>query len=76
MHTEATTYSGYIKGPEIAHKALKRSGYLMKFRIYIEHSDWEERIHAQEEWLNKGCIGVIIVAALYFLPAMIKIFLK
>jgi hypothetical protein len=76
MNTEATTYSGYIKGLDEEHHAFTRPGYLTKFRNFIEHSDWEKVILAQEAWLNKGCIGVIIVAAIYYLPLLIKVFLK
>jgi len=76
MTTEATTFSERIRSEKAAHNTFTRPGFLRRFRHIIEHSDWDERILAYEKWLNRGCIGVIIVAALYFSPVVIKVLLK
>jgi hypothetical protein len=45
-----------------------------RFRHFIEHSDWAEKILAHEERVNKICVGVIVASVLYFVPILIKVF--
>jgi hypothetical protein len=71
MTTEATTFSGEIQGREAGYKTFTRSSSLRRFRHFIEHSDWDEVMVAQDEWIDKLCIGVIIVASLYFIPPVL-----
>ncbi len=73
MTTEAATYQRRLRRQGAWHKAFTRPNYLRRFRYFIEKSDWDEVIHAQEEWINRMCIGVIIVAALYFVPPVLTI---
>jgi hypothetical protein len=43
---------------------------------FIKHSDWDDEILAQEEWLDKMCISVIMIASLYLIPsALVMLFL-
>jgi hypothetical protein len=71
MTTQATTFSGHIKGQEAAYKTFAKPNYQQRFRYFIEHSDWEEEFLAQEEWINKLCFAVIIVASLCFIPHIV-----
>ena len=74
MTTEAATFQRRIRRQQGAwHKTFTRPNYLRQFRYFIEKSDWDEVILAQEEWINRMCIGVIIVAALYFIPPVFTI---
>ncbi len=73
MTTEAATFQRRIRRQAAWHKAFTRPNYLRRFRYFVEKSDWDEVILAQEEWINRMCIGVIIVAALYFVPPVLTI---
>lgn len=42
----------------------------------IEHSDWDEEILAQDEWLEKMCLGVITAASLFISTVLIMLFLR
>jgi hypothetical protein len=76
MITETTTFSECTRSAEAARNTFKRPGFLKRSRHFIEFSDWDEMIRAFDEWLKRGCIGVIIVSALYFFPVVIKALLK
>jgi hypothetical protein len=71
MTTEATTFSGEMPGREAGHKTFTKPNSLRRFRHFIEYSDWDEVMLAQDEWIDKLCIGVIIVASLYFIPPVL-----
>jgi hypothetical protein len=71
MTTEATTFSKHIQGQDAGCKTFTKPNSLRRFRYFIEHSDWSEVILAQEEWIDKLCIGAIIVASLYFIPPVL-----
>lgn len=71
MTTEATTFSGALQGREAGCKTFAKPDPLRRFRHFIEHSDWDEVMLAQDEWIDKLCIGVLIVASLYFIPPVL-----
>ena len=71
MTTEATTFSRHIRGEDAGYKIFTKPDFLRRFRYFVEHSDWEEVMLAQEEWIDNLCIGVIIVASLYFIPPVL-----
>jgi hypothetical protein len=77
MTTEATTFSTHISGQDAGYKTFTKLNPLRRLRYFIEHSDWDEVMLAQEEWIDKMCIGVIIVASLYFIPPVfVMLFLR
>jgi len=71
MTTEATTFSRHMRGEDAGYKTFTKLNYLRRFRHFIEHSDWDEVILSQEEWIDNLCIGVIIVASVYFIPPVL-----
>ena len=71
MTTEATTFSTHIRGQDAVHKPFAKPTSLSRFRYFIEHSDWDEVILSQEEWIDNLCIGIIIVASVYFIPPLL-----
>jgi len=73
MATEATTFSGNIRGQDAAYKTFTKRNSLHRFRHLIEHSDWDEAMFAWEKWVDRLCIGIIIVASLYFIPSVLGI---
>ena len=77
MTTEATTFSRHIREQDAGYKTFTKPDFLRRFRYFVEQSDWEEVILAQEEWIDNLCIGVIIVASLYFIPpVLVMLFLR
>ena len=77
MTTEATTFSRHMRGEDAGYKTFTKPNTLQRFRHFIEYSGWDEVIFAQEGWIDKLCIGVIIVASLYFIPpVLVMLFLR
>jgi hypothetical protein len=76
MTTMTTTFSRHIRRPRAAYRTYSRLSYMKRFRNFIEHSDWDDKILAHETWVNKICVGVIIASVLYFVPTLIRIFLR
>lgn len=74
MTTNATAFSSNFKGQCGEQKTFTKSHYQQRFIYFIEHSDWDEAILAQEDWIDKMCIGVIIIASLYFTPSVFLMF--
>ncbi len=71
MTTEAGTFQGHVQKQEPWRKTFTRSNELQqRFRYFIEESDWDE-ILAREEWINRMCIGIMIIAILYFTPPVL-----
>jgi hypothetical protein len=68
MTTEATTFSRHIGRQNARYKTFAKPNYQRRFRYFIEHSDWDEEFLAQEEWINKLCFAVMIIASLCFIP--------
>jgi hypothetical protein len=46
-----------------------------RFQHFIESTDWDER-YLCHPWIDKVCLGVIVMAMLYFVPALMPVFLK
>jgi hypothetical protein len=76
MTTLTTTFSRPMRRPGAAYWTYSRPSSLKRFRYFIEHSDWNEKILTHEERANRLCVGVIIAAVLYFLPSFIRVFLR
>jgi hypothetical protein len=76
MNIEAITFSRRITGQGAGQQAFAKSNYQNRLHGFIEHTDWDEVMIAQDGWIDKLCIGVIIVASLYFIPpALVVIFM-
>jgi len=73
MATDAVTYERRLRKQGAWHKTFTRPSTARRLRHFVEKSDWDEMILAQEEWIDRMCIGVIIVAALYFVPPVLAI---
>jgi hypothetical protein len=76
MTTEAITFSRHIREQDSRYKTFTKPNSLRRFRYAIEHSDWDDEIIAQDEWIEKICIGVMIVASLFIAPVLIMMFLR
>ncbi len=73
MTTEAATFQRRIRGQDACHKAFPQPNCLRRFHYFVGKSDWDKVILAQGEWINWMCIGVTIIAALYFIPPVLTI---
>ena len=77
MNTETMTFSRHIREQDVRCKTFTKPNFLQRFRHFIEHSDWDDVILAHEEWIDKICVSVIIVASLYFVPPiLVTLFLR
>jgi hypothetical protein len=71
MTTEELTFSSHIRKRDAGYKTFARPYSLRRFRHFIKHTEWDEVIHTQEEWIENMFIGVIIVASIYFIPPVL-----
>ena len=76
MTTEAVTFSRHIRKLDAGYKTFAKPNYLRRVRYAIEHSDWDEEILYQEEWIEKMCMGVIVIASLFISSVLIMLFLR
>jgi hypothetical protein len=47
---------------------------LKKFRYFIEHSNWDEDLLKYEKWIDAGCMAVIAMSFVFFLPVALSVF--
>lgn len=77
MTTKAVASSKHAREQDASNKTFTQSNSLWRLLYFIKHSDWDDEILAQEEWLDKVCIGVIGVAALSLIPpALVLLFMR
>ena len=77
MRTATTTFPSYIKQSNTtAYMAFPRQHLRNRFRYLVEVTDWDEELIAQEKWINKICLVIVILSALYFVPVIVSAFLK
>ena len=74
MQTVATVSSRVIRQPRVTtYRAV--SGPLAHFRHFIETTDWDER-YLRHRQIDQVCRGILIAAALYFIPVLAPVFLR
>jgi len=77
MQSIATTFSRWIRWPEIAvSSGFSARRLLRRHRYFIESTDWDEKILHQKKWVDGLCLGLIILSLLYFTPVLIFTLLK
>ncbi len=76
MTTEATSLLGHRGRTGPANHALAGPNLLQRFRRFIESSDWDVITPARQRRLDRGCVAVLTVVALYFLPILAQICLR
>jgi hypothetical protein len=47
---------------------------LKKFRRFIEGSNWDEDLLKYEKWIDAGCVTVIAISVVFFLPVALSVF--
>jgi hypothetical protein len=77
MNAEAVRFSRDIREHNTRCKPAIKSSCIQRFRCYIEHSNWDEAILSQDEWIDIMCVAVIIITSLYFIPVLlVMLFLR
>jgi hypothetical protein len=49
-----------------------RKSLLKRLRFLVVSTDWDEEFLAQEKWINRTCLAIIIFSILYFAPIVIS----
>jgi hypothetical protein len=71
-----TATSIAIREPRLVHyKITAKKSLLSRLQHFIESTDWEERYFCNH-WIDKMCLGGIVVSAIYFIPALAQFLLK
>ncbi len=71
-----TVASIAIREPRLVHyKITAKKSLLRRFQHFIESADWEERYFCNH-WIDKMCLGGIVVSMIYFFPVLAQFLLK
>jgi hypothetical protein len=78
MRATATTFPKYMvrQSSATAHRIYTGQNLRNRIRYFIEATDWDRKLMAQEKWINKICLGIIIFSVLYFVPVIVISFMK
>ena len=77
MTSEAVIFQRSIRKQGSWKKAISRPNYLQRFHYFIEESHWDDMISTRNVWINRICIGVILIGAFYFItPVLTILFLR
>jgi hypothetical protein len=57
-------------------KMFRPAKPIRKFRRFIECSDWDERMLKFEKHINVLSYGIIVAAAVFFIPVCISILIR
>jgi len=53
---------------------MSKPNPLKKFRRFIEGSNWDEDLLKYEKWIDAGCVAVITMSVVFFLPVALSVF--
>ena len=59
----------------VRYKITAQKSLLRRFQHFIESTDWEER-YLCNHWIDKMCLGGIVVSVIYFIPVLAHFLLK
>ena len=64
-----------IREPRIVHyKITAQKSLFGRLQYFIESTDWEER-YLCNRWIDKMCLGGILVSMIYFIPVLARFLL-
>ena len=70
------TSSKAIRQPKaVPYKHASKRSRLKRFQHFIESTDWDEK-YLCNKLMDKICLGVIILSALYFVPVLGSIIVR
>jgi hypothetical protein len=71
-----TATSIAIREPRLLHYNITaQKSLLRRFQHFIESTDWEER-YLCNHWIDKMCLGGIVVSMIYFFPVLAQFLLE
>jgi len=53
-----------------------QQGVVIRFRYFVEGTNWDEVLLHRVKWFDKLCIGCIIFSVLYFIPVLVVSMLR
>ena len=53
-----------------------QQGVVIRFRYFVEGTNWDEVLLHRVKWFDKLCIGCIIFSVLYFIPILVVSMLR
>jgi hypothetical protein len=56
----------------VHYKITAKKSLLARFQHFIESTDWEKR-YLCNHWIDKACLGGIVISMIYFLPLLLSI---
>jgi hypothetical protein len=76
MHSLATLSEKAIRQPVfVIRRTSSGPRLLRRFQTFIESTDWERR-YLCNRLIDRVCLGVILLAVLYFTPVLASAFWK
>jgi hypothetical protein len=67
------TASISIRQPQLVQYNIKaKKSLLARFQHFIESTDWDKR-YLCNHWIDKACLGGIVMSMIYFLPLLMSI---
>jgi hypothetical protein len=71
-----TATSIAIREPRLVHyKITAKKSLLRRFQYFIESTEWEDR-YLCNHWIDKMCLGGIVVSMIYFIPVLARFLLQ
>jgi len=76
MTTITAVSHKYFTKPQTTRRTVYKPSFLRRLRYLVEHTAWEEKALLYAARADGICLGVVIAAALYLAPILIKIFFR
>ncbi len=76
MTTITVASSRYFTKLQTTRRTVYKPSFLRRLRYLVEHTAWEEKALLYATRAEGICLGVVIAAALYLVPIVIKIFFR
>ena len=76
MRTMVSVSSRVIRQPRpVTCKIAYKRSLPRRVQQFIEWADWDER-YLCNPWIDKICLGIIVISLLYFVPVLAPIVLE
>jgi hypothetical protein len=59
----------------VQYRLNSKKSLLRRFQYFIETTDWDER-YLCNRWIDKMCLGGVVVAMIYYTPILAHVLLK
>ena len=77
MQTEAKAIPVMATHPKVKTCVkIIRPRVLKRFQHFITLTDWDEDLLRREKWIDRICLGLLVLSVLYFVPVLLSTLLK